>query len=436
MCAITLAQSRECPAGLLDALANLADVCAEQDSGTLCLGSSTVSPVFRGPPTNPLRLERPGDAIPLDDIDWLSVSSEDNTWGVARAVFPAYPYDGLEAEPTALLALGNTALFFHRQKPRPSPLVDAAVIAARGAYLRAEPSTEADIVKPVAVRTTVKAIAASPNRNWLRVYAQPDMLGWMSREVLSDIGDHLPIFAAEADPAPIWLPWQSLDFRSGIDDAPCPASPESGLLLQTPRFISPRQFSINGIRLRLSGAAWLQTTVNSGAHIHVLDGLAYVRAAGVEREVNSGFKTSVALEIAADGALNPTDPPSEPRAYDYHALLSLPVDGLIYPGRVRLAVYAVAQPAPPGASPLEGLSDNDDCAIAAGLDGANLRSRPDPAASLIAVMANRDSAKPIARSIGADQLPWWKLADSVWVRINVTSFAGDCAAIPLLPADA
>ena len=125
--------------------------------------------------------------------------------------------------------------------------------------------------------------------------------------------------------------------------------------------------------------------------------------------------------------------PTEPVAYDYQHLLSLPVHTLIHPSRVSLALYTLATPAPQdGGSPLTYISSEDPCKIIAGRDGANLRSRPDREAPIIAVMAYRDSAQPISRGIGADSLPWWKLAESVWVRVDATSFGGNCNAIPLI----
>ena len=432
----TSAQDSACPTAQIKALDDIVSHCADQAADTLCFGHSTVSVLQRESTSAAPSFSQPGDTISIDGVDWLSISTEEGTWGAARAVFPAYPYDSVEAKETALLAFGNVALFFPAPLNLPAPLLDVEVAASRGAYLRAEPSVEADIVKPIPVRAKVKAIGISPNRNWLRVYATPDMLGWMSQEVLTEPAGTLPVSESKGELIPLWLPWQTYDFLSGIDDEPCADAPESGVLLQTPKFIAPRQFLINGIRLRLSGSAWLQANLQSGMMIRLLDGLGHARSEGVEREIKSGFETVVALKMSDDGALAPADVPTVPVAYNYHALLSLPVHALIYPGRIRLDVYTVAEPAPAaGGSPLEALSDSDHCMISAGPDGANLRARPDPDAPIIAVMAYRESAQPIARAIGADELPWWKLADSVWVRINVTSFAGNCDAISLIAAD-
>ena len=431
--AIASAQEATCPAMQDLALANIAAHCAEQEPGTLCLGNDTVTAVHRPPAPATASMKQPGDTVSIDSIDWLSISTEDQTWGAARAVFPAYADDSFDLQTSALLAFGNVALFFPAPLDLPSPLVDLEVASARGAYLRALPNIDARILSPLAVRTKLKAIGASPNRNWRLVYATPDLRGWMSAEVVTAAAGDLPVMDSDADTVLLWLPWQTFDFHSGIADASCAESLESGILLQAPNFIAPRHFAINGIRVLLSGAAWLQAQVNSGTRISVIDGTASVSAMDVTQVVKRGFQTSVALELTDDHKLIPAAAPLSPVAYDYQHLLSLPIHALLYPSRVSINVYAVATPVPAdGGSPLTYISSDDSCRISAGLDGANIRSRPDPEAPIIAVMAYRESAEPVSRGIGVDRLPWWKLANSVWIRVDATVFGGNCNDVPLI----
>ena len=255
----------------------------------------------------------------------------------------------------------------------------------------------------------------------------------MSQSVVSTSGETLPVLDTDSAAPPLWLPWQIFEFDSGIADAPCATGWESGILLQAPNFTASAYFNINGVRLLLSGTAWLQAQLSSGALIHIIDGSASVTAAGITRLVERGYQTSVPIKLTDAGSLAAADAPSEPVAYDYQRWLNLPVHTLIHPSRVSLALYTLATPAPrDGGSPLTYISSEDPCKIVAGLDGANLRSRPDPAAPIIAVMAHNDSARPGSRAIGADSLPWWKLAEGVWIRIDATNFGGNCNAVPLL----
>ncbi len=430
--AIVIAQDSACPALQREALGNIVSLCAQQEAGTLCLGHSTVSAINRPPIPETSALRQPGATLPIDNIDWLIVSTEDQSWGAARAVFPAYAGDSLEAREAALVIYGNVALFFPPPVEPPSRLIDLTVTAARGAYLRALPHIDAQIITPLAVRTQLKAMGMSPNRNWQLVYAAPDQRGWMSASVVSISGEALPVADTDTELIPLWLPWQNFAFHSGIADAPCEGGPESGILLQAPNFVSPTYFEINGIRILLSGTAWLQAQISSGTLIRIIDGSARVTVADASQLVRRGFQTSVPIGLDADRGLMAADAPTEPVAYDYLQLRNLPIHTLIHSSRVSLAPYTLAIPAPQdGGSPLAYISSEAPCKIVAGSDGANIRSRPDPDAPIIAVMAHRDSAQPIARGIGADSLPWWKLAESVWVRIDATNFGGNCNDIPL-----
>ena len=410
-----VAQESTCPAMQAEALANIVSRCADQETGTLCLGGPTVAVIQRPSESDVSGWNQPGDTLPIDNVVWLSISTEDQTWGAARAIFPAYAGDSLELREAALVVYGNVALFLPPPLEQPSPQVDLTVTASRGAYLRALPHIDADIITPLAVRTKLKAIGMSPNRNWRLLYATPEQRGWMSQSVVSTTGEALPLMDTDTDAIPLWRPWQIFSFHSGIADAPCDGSWESGILLQAPNFISPTFFKVNGIRILLSGAAWLQAQISSGTLIHVIDGTARVTAADVTQVVRRGFQTSVPIERTADQGLVAADAPTEPIPYDYQHWLSLPIHTLLHASRVSLALYTLATPAPQdGGSPLTYISSEDPCKIVAGPDGANLRSRPDPEAPIIAVMAHRDSALPVSRGIGADSLPWWKLANSVW----------------------
>ncbi len=430
------AQESTCPAMQESALANIAQFCAEQETGTLCLGGATVTPVYRDRAGAASSFDTPGDAIAITDIDWLSVSSEDRTWGVARALFPAYPIDGLDARDSALLAFGNVALFLPEPMAPPPTLADIKVTASNGANLRASPSTDATVVALLAVSRPLKALGRLRGGGWLLIYATPELRGWISESVVSAPLVDLPALDADADAAPLWLPWHRFDFLSGMQDAPCEEAPESGILLQTVKFIAPRYFIINGARLMLSGTAWLQAQASSGMLIHIIDGRAQVATDGGEVALRSGNFTHIALERDENGALTPAASPSDSAAYVYHQLVQLPTHALPYETRVGVEVYTVVDPVPAGGgSPLEALAADAPCRFSAVLSGANIRARPDPAAPIIAVMAYRESAEPIARGIGADRLPWWKLADRIWVRVDATVSGGNCNEIPLIRAE-
>ena len=429
------AQNQACPAMQEMALANIQAHCDGQASGTLCFGNPTVSPVLRAAASANMPLSQPGDAVPIADIDWLSISTEAKTWGAARALLPAYPAEALSPRDAALVAFGNVTIFLPPRVEAPATMEDARVEARRGVNLRALPTTTSRIVAQLANGRPLYVIARSPDREWLLVYASPTLRGWIDRSLVSDANADLPILESAATAPPLWKPWQSLDFHSGIDDAPCKGAPASGILLQAPEFGTPLYFDINGADIRLRGAVWMQAQSSVGMRVHLLDGSARVSANDGSVLLRPGAYTTVPLELADTGALRAIAPPAAPQAYEYHALSSLPLHLLPYPSRVALDTGALVAPAPPGdSSPLAALAADAPCAIAAMRNGANLRSRPDPGAPVISVMSYRQSAQPLARVIGSDGKPWWQLADSVWVRADATANAANCSALAAVRA--
>ncbi len=433
MSLMATAQNDTCHALQDQALENIAAHCAEQESATLCYGHPTTTAVQRSSNAGRGTFQKPGDTIPISEIDWLSVSTEERTWGSARAIFAAYPAASLTDHQVALLALGNVALFLPAPIQTPSPLADVQVTALQGANLRAQANTNADILTLLAPGSPLKAIARNPEASWLYVYAAPDLAGWISQAVVTEAAPDLPPVQADPETPPLWLPGQSFDFLSGIDDAPCEGALESGILLQSPKSTAASRFEINGAQIHLAGTAWLQAQASSGMLIHLLDGSALLQTDAGELSLNSGFQTSIALELNDDNIYQATGAPTDPQAYDYHQLINLPIQLLIYQTRVSLAVYSIVSPAPAtGGSPLENLSAADNCTISARQSGANIRSRPDPQAPVVAVMAYRESAEPLARGIGSDRLPWWKLADSIWIRVDATVIGGNCNDLPLI----
>ena len=429
------AQDRACPALQDRAIGSVSSACAEQEINSICFGHPTVSLAWL-PDVATTEFSLPGDQAASNSVDWFSASSEDKTWGTARILFAAYPPDGLEAQTAALLAFGDVALFPPPPASIPAPLLDIAVAATQGANLRAEPNTDAQIIRTLAHRTALKAVRLNEDGTWIQAYAGPEEIGWISRELAA--GDINLLQSAPRDNvgAPLWSPWQAFDFRSGIDDAPCAGAADSGLLLQSNQFQPPRQFWLNGLDIRLNGAVFLQAQIDAGMSIYVLDGEASIIVPEARVVVKSGFYTRVPLRLAEDGSPIYAGIPAAPSAYDYQSMLNLPIAALPYPTRVGLDPYTIIDKRPSdGQSPLEGMSLEAPCKITAGTFGANIRSHPDPEAPVIAVMGHRESADPMARAIGVDDLLWWKLADHVWIRIDATVTGGKCSAVPLIAYD-
>ena len=424
------AQGQACPASPDEIWDSIAAGCDEQMPASLCYGHPTVSAARRQNQSESPRFLLPGDRIPLTSLDWFSTSSEAGTWGTARALFDAYPADSLDRQRAAMIFFGDLALFLPEQTDAP-PLLDVEVAATLGANLRTSPAAAARVIKTLAYNRPLKAIGRSQDRRWALVYADPTLAAWVSQSVLRGDISSLTALPSDHKPAALWLPLQKFDFQAGLDDAPCADLPASGILLQTPKDADPRRFDINGTRLHLRGTAFLQA--QSDMLVHALDGAALLQGHNGEVNISAGAFSRVPLDRDEDGALFPAASPFAPQAYDYHRLLNLPLDLLPLPARVGLDIYEFVSPRPAdGVSPIAGMALDAPCTFTTGQSGANIRAQPDPQAAIIGVMEYRESAEPIARAIGDDGLPWWKLAEGVWIRIDATVSGGDCSVIPFI----
>ena len=337
---VAVAQDDQCPALQETAGANILHHCADQAAGTLCFGNPTVAVMNApgaGTDAGAVPFSRPGDFAHLSYLDWFSTSSEARTWGTARAVFQAYPADSLAAETSNLLLIGDVALFLPPTIETPSGLVEIEVAASLGANLRTEPSTDARVIRPAAQRTRLKALRRSEDGEWIQAYIDPVQLAWVSESVIIGAVDALNTSLPANAGAPLWFTMQAFDFRSGLDDSPCETAPDSGILLQTPKYASPRQFVINGVPLRLNGTVYLQAQTGAGMWLTALDGEAQITVADATAIIGSGFYTHIPLDSDAEGKIVPADAPAPRRGLrlSRHAAAADQCPALSHPRRSR-----------------------------------------------------------------------------------------------------
>ncbi len=430
------AQSMTCPMLQEQALANIDEFCATQSANTLCYGHPTVSVVYNDVAEEILQLTEPGNSIPLTSVDWFSTSNEADTWGTARAFFQVFSTDAIAPKPATLVAFGNTVLFNKGTDGITIQTVDIEITSTQGANIRALPTTEGRIIEPVLRGTTLTAVGISENGAWVQVYSNRGELGWVTISAVAGDVDALSTASPDDEPQELILPLQGVNLQTGVADAGCTDVPESGVLIQTAMDGSPSVLFINGVTLALNGTVFLQAQPDSGMLVHVIDGTGTVSAVDGEQTIDTGYVSRIFMSLDDDGFLVPTEAPATPLVYDYNVLSSLPIDLLPAPSRVGLDIYTLITPRPIGGeSPIAGMALDAPCKFTTGQTGANIRSEPSPNAPIIAVMAFRESAEPIGRAVGLDGLPWWKLADDVWIRIDTTVTGGDCASVERLTYD-
>jgi len=430
------AQGATCPELQNQALTNISDFCGTQVANTLCYGHPTVSVVYNDVAKDDLTFSSAGNTIPLTSIDWFSTSNEAGTWGTARAFLQVYSIDSIAPKPATLIAFGNTAVFNQGTDGITIQTVDIEVTARQGVNIRALPTTEGRVIEPALFGTVFTAVGKSGNGAWIQIYANNGEIGWVSVSGVDGDIESLPVASPDDELEDLILPLQAFGLQTGIADAVCADTPESGVLLQAVAEGSPSVFTVNGVTLELNGTAFLQAQPDTGMLVHVVDGIGTVRAVDGEQIIQTGYVSRIFLELDDDGNLNPTESPATPLVYNYDALSSLPIELLPASSRVGLDIYTLVSPRPIGGeSPIAGMALDAPCKFTTGQTGANIRAEPSPNAPIIAVMGYRESAEPIARAVGLDGLPWWKLADGVWIRVDTTVTGGNCAAVARIEYD-
>lgn len=137
-------------------------------------------------------------------------------------------------------------------------------------------------------------------------------------------------------------PLQAFVVETGVDDAPCFAAPQSGMLIQTPEGVAEINLLINEVHISLGSTAFIQAQPNGSMSVSLLEGSAHVRARNGDVTLVPGTQSEISLDENGIASAPPTE------AHPYAATLTqtLPLANL---PRAFDPITAVA--AAPSASP-------------------------------------------------------------------------------------
>ena len=405
------AQSDACPARQLAAFTEARAQCADIADGQACYGSATASAEFNATAPD----FAAGDRVALADLATLSTSTSATTHGVALIQTHSYSTDTWQAQPVTLMLIGDTALQDMSNEGRVVPVQSADIVGAQGANVRSGTSTDYRIITTLFAGDTVKVIGKLADESWVRVQLPDGANGWVVAGALAtDLSDIPP---ADNDTPPVDLLYPAyarFDLETEAMDAPCAGVPESGVLVQTPPDVAVRLMA-NEQAFTLAGTAFLQADATELA-LYVIEGRARIGGATADE----GYVVRVdETRIAA------------PTIYDFDRMAHLPTYALPRYVYIGLEIATLISPAPTdGTSPLTGILVNELCVITTGEGGSNLRAGAGREFPIRGVMAMRETARPIAKTIGTDGSIWWELAQNVWVSGATTVTGGDCVSVP------
>lgn len=419
-----LAQADTCAAFVRAALAGAFLECASVAPGQLCYGSGALSVEGDVPAS---AFERPGQRIDAGAAAAFSAAAPDlagGQWGVALL----RTADALPGGAALLVALGGVTLTNDGGSGLP-PTAPARVTFAGGANVRARPDENAAVVAQLEAGATLPATGVLADSSWLRLYLPGGAAGWVRADLLRADLAALPVVTPDAAaPSTLAAPYTAFTLEAEARPLPCAAAPDPGVLVQTDR---PVTLTVNGAALEVAGTAFVTVQANGELRLGALEGYAAVTAGGSSQGVAAGYQVRVRRDAAADA----WGLPRAPELYPYVRARALPL--ALLPRPVAAPAFnpvGVTTPAAPAVNPLDSVSADSPCTVAAFNDEGRLRAGPGREFPILGGLSAGEAALPDARAAGSDGMLWWRLSDGIWVRSDVVLAGGDCGALPLIDA--
>lgn len=426
---LVLAQTQTCAAIIQAAVASTVLECENLAPGQVCYGNAFVEIESDAD----LEFDRRGARADVNDVQVLRsnpMSLERGEWGMAVLDVSANKPE----QTVTYVVVGDVEIENTSETTEQVLLLDARVREVTGANVRALPSEDSELVTRLLSGDVISVTGILEDGTWLRLRLPGDEVGWVWADLMRVEGDRdLIEIAAPNDDAPtnFYSPLQAFDLQSGVFAAICDAAPDSGVLIQSADRSGPINLQINGVTVVFEGTFFVQTDLNNELVFSVLEGAITLNAGEDLLTVEPENR----VVLPWDATNESYGLPQEPETYRYLRMRALPLE--VLPREVpelEFNLIGIVTPAPPAnADPLASLTAESPCTIAP-VEEVRLRQGPGNDFPITSRLLARESARPTARSEGADGMLWWRLADDFWVRADVVFWEGNCPELPLIPA--
>ena len=424
---VTAQDTDQCPQRVLVALARAGAVCQRIEHEQACYGYGSVAATFTPGSTEAI-FDTVGDFTAINALRELRVHSTDMPdWSLAMFHIQADLVD-LEQRSIVFLLFGDAVII------NQVPYTPEIMITSTGTlYVRETPDMDAEIITRLGLRDTAIANGRTADELWLRItIPNTNQLAWVSRDVLTTQEDINQLNIVD-DSTPFFRPFQMFGLHTGANDAPCPDTPESGVLIQTPNTFTEVTLIVNDITLRLAATAFLQTD-ETGLTIHVLDGYAEARSQGSAQYIPAGAQTHIAL----DAELIASAPPDPALPYSMARIESLPLNNLPYrftlpepptQDTIDQLVAAYYTP-PPTPVPSEADAERDRC-VRKTHRNASLWAGPGMFYEIVRPVEAGTRVYPVYQVTDAENIVWWQLTNNNWLRVDAVTSDGECEDVPV-----
>lgn len=320
-------EATDCPAVVQTAISLTSLRCETTDSNQVCYGHIVLDARSRQG-LSPFEFAEPGDIVDVVQVQSLRLSAMDTEtgqWGVVmmqiEATLAATDITS-DDQDVQILLFGDAVLEDANQF--------LTATAVDNLNIRSQPNSESAILGSLVRGEQITVNGRLEGDAWLRVRtATSESNGWIFSELVELNGDLTSLNQISAENAITtppdsiaqYGPMQAFYFQSGMQDAPCPEAPNSGVLIQTPEGVASVNIWMDEVVIQMDGTAYLQGQANGNLVINMLEGQAQVESQNDTRTVVEGMQISVPL----DADSRASNVPSDPQPYTPDVVQSLPI---------------------------------------------------------------------------------------------------------------
>lgn len=355
-----------CPAQVQGAFNATKLICEGLGDGQVCLGNGIVE----GSPREgaSVAFSQPADRtdlVNLNSLNLQTLNTPNALWAVVLARNILAVRGGVSV-PVTMIAFGDVTITDDAdvEQPVSASQRTGQVIADFGLIVRRAPDAGSAVAYQLRSGEEIVVTGVTADKTWLRIqiptiYAAT---GWVYAPYVSVDTTGLATVDVNS-PVPTAIPQSIVEFRtmqafrvqSAETDPGCAATPDSGVLLQTPDGLASRaRTRINGAVIDFNGTLFVQTTPGTML-VTILEGEASLEAGGNRSEAVVGQTVSISISdtLLATGAPIPDAAVAADFVALPYNLLPRPIGGLD-------GTALVSQPSPdPAVEPTQESTSQD-----------------------------------------------------------------------------
>lgn len=441
-------EALECPIQVQEAVTATELICTDMLPGQACIGNGIIQAQPRTA-TEGFAFSQPGDRTEFSGLNSLALTTsntENLVWAIVDAAAPFTTRDSGTSANATLIAFGDVSMSNTGDTYDPN-FQTATVLAQQGLNVRRTPDERGVVVYQLEPSQEVVVTGRTADNQWIRIEIPSAFsgVGWVYAPYMGVDLETLEYVDADSPrpqlEAPEFGPMQAFSMQSTRYES-CENTPDSGLLIQSPSGLADAVLvRINGVRIELNGAVFVQAQPDMGMEVDVLEGEALINAADTDVTATAGN----AVRVGMTAEMTPDSAPSI-FGYDETAVGLLPISLLPRPfGVMPASGEAAPTPLPSDADDTTQTTDDTaaastpaapsaaECLITAVDAPKNIRSGPGVSFPTVGALASGSSTVATGQANDSFNFTWYQVEEG-WLRFDTVEASPGCTDLPVVEA--